>query len=62
MKKYFLSAVLILISGILSPVLWADKSENGPKMDLKPLEDRAEKNDAEAQAALGIIYIAGREV
>lgn len=33
-----------------------------PKLDLKPLEARAEKNDPEAQAALGIFYMAGREV
>lgn len=62
MKKYFLSAVLILISGILSPVLMARKSENEPKLDLRPLEARAEKNDPEAQAALGIFFMAGREV
>lgn len=62
MKKYFLSAVLILVSGILSPLLMAGKSENAPKLDLKPLEARAEKNDPEAQAALGIFYMAGREV
>lgn len=62
MKKYFLSAVLILVSGIFSSLLMAERSENEPKLDLKPLEARAEKNDPEAQAALGIFFIAGREV
>jgi len=62
MKKYFLAIVLFLVLGLFSSVLNARVAENAPKLDLKPLEARAEKGDAEAQAALGIFFIAGREV
>ncbi len=38
------------------------KERQEPQLDLTPLEMRADKGDMEAQTALGIFYVAGREV
>ncbi len=59
--RSFLVSVLVgfaCASGTISVA----KEREKPQLDLAPLEVRAEKGDAEAQTALGIFYIAGREV
>jgi len=50
-------------SGVPSPAQTnKPANETEPGLDLAPLEKRASEGAADAQAALGILYVAGREV
>jgi len=62
-RTVVLAAAFTFLPGGMGTCGWAENVRGKePNLDLSPLIQKAEAGDAESQAALGIFYVAGREV